>query len=76
MKKNMGSLDRILRVLIALIIVVLYFTGIISGIWAIILLVLSGVFILTSLISTCPLYLPFGISTSKTETGVNAKQGS
>ncbi|WKK76739.2 DUF2892 domain-containing protein [Marivirga salinae] len=63
MKKNMGSADRIIRVIIAAVIGVLYFTGIISGTVGIVLLVLAGVFVLTSLISFCPLYAPFGIST-------------
>ncbi|SDN09829.1 Protein of unknown function [Daejeonella rubra] len=63
MKSNMGSTDKIIRILAAVIIAVLYFTNQISGTAAIILLVLAGVFILTSLISFCPLYLPFGIST-------------
>lgn len=62
MKKNMGSADRIIRVIIAVIVGALYFTGIISGTVAIVLLVLAGVFVLTSLISFCPLYAPFGIS--------------
>ncbi|ADR22315.1 membrane protein [Marivirga tractuosa] len=62
MKKNMGSADRIIRVIIAAIVGVLYFTGIISGTVGIVLLVLAGVFVLTSLISFCPLYAPFGIS--------------
>lgn len=63
MKTNMGSLDRILRVVVAVVIAVLYFTGTISGAAGYTLLALGGVFILTSIISFCPLYLPFGIST-------------
>jgi len=63
MKKNMGSTDRIIRVIIAAIVGVLYFTGTIYGTLAIVLLVLAGVFVLTSLISFCPLYALFGIST-------------
>lgn len=63
MKANMGSTDKIIRILAAVLIAVLYFTNQISGTAAIILLVLGGVFILTSLISFCPLYLPFGLST-------------
>lgn len=63
MKKNMGTADRIIRVIIAAIISVLYFTGIIPGTLGVILLVLAGVFVLTSLISFCPLYAPFGLST-------------
>ena len=63
MKKNMGAADRIIRIFIAAVIITLYFTNIIIGTVAIILLALSGIFILTSFISVCPLYLPFGIST-------------
>ncbi len=65
MKNNMGSADKIIRILIAATVVTLYLTNVISGILAIILIILSGIFILTSLISFCPLYLPFGISTRK-----------
>ncbi|WP_190811632.1 DUF2892 domain-containing protein [Flagellimonas sp. S3867] len=63
MKKNMGSADRIIRFIIAAIIGVLYYTGTIGGTLGIVLLVLAGVFVLTSFISFCPLYAPFGIST-------------
>jgi hypothetical protein len=63
MKKNMGGLDRILRASVAIIIIALYFGHVISGTIAIIGLVLSGIFLLTSFISFCPLYLPFGIDT-------------
>jgi hypothetical protein len=63
MKKNMGSADRIIRLIIAAVVGVLYFTGIISGTIGIVLLVLAGVFVLTSLISFCPIYAPFGIKT-------------
>ncbi|WP_370480360.1 YgaP family membrane protein [Tamlana flava] len=65
MTKNMGSADRIIRVIIAAIVGILYFTGTISGTLGIILLVLAGVFVLTSVISFCPLYAPFGIKTCK-----------
>jgi hypothetical protein len=65
MKKNMGSTDKIVRILIAAVIAVLYFTNVISGTLGIILLVLAGVFVLTSLVSFCPLYAPFGLSTCK-----------
>jgi len=65
MKANMGTIDRVIRVLIAVVIAILYFTNQISGTAAIILLVFAGIFILTSLISFCPLYAPFGISTCK-----------
>jgi hypothetical protein len=65
MKKNMGTADKILRILVAIVIAGLYFANIISGTVAIILLILAGVFILTSFMSFCPLYYPFGISTKK-----------
>ena len=65
MKVNMGLIDRVMRIVAALIIAALYFTHIMSGTVAIILLVIATVFILTSFISFCPLYLPFGISTKK-----------
>ncbi|NBC05158.1 MAG: DUF2892 domain-containing protein [Bacteroidetes bacterium] len=65
MKKNMGSIDRTIRTVIAIIVAILYFTGAISGTVAIVLGVLAAVFLLTSLIGTCPLYLPVGLSTKK-----------
>lgn len=63
MKKNMGAIDRIVRIVVALAIIILYFAGYISGTLAILLLVVGGIFIATSVVSTCPLYLPFSIST-------------
>lgn len=65
MKANMGTIDKAIRILAALAIITLYFMGQISGTAAIILLAFAAVFILTSFISFCPLYLPFGISTKK-----------
>ena len=61
--KNMGTTDRVIRISIAVAIAVAYFTGTISGTLAIILGVIAIAFILTSLFSTCPGYMPFGIST-------------
>ncbi len=63
MKKNMGSLDKTLRIIIALTIFTLYYFGIISGAFGIILSIFAVIFVLTSLIGTCPLYLPLGLST-------------
>jgi hypothetical protein len=63
MKKNMGSADRVIRVMLAALVAVLYFTNVIAGTTAIILAVLAIVFVATSLMSFCPLYLPFGLST-------------
>jgi len=64
MKKNLGSADRIIRVILAAVLVALYYSGVISGTIGIVLVVLSAVFVLTSFISFCPLYWPFGISTA------------
>jgi len=63
MKLNMGKADRIIRLLVAAVIAVLFFTKVITGTLGIVLLVLAGIFLLTSWIGTCPAYLPFGIST-------------
>ncbi|WP_029489862.1 YgaP family membrane protein [Aquimarina agarivorans] len=65
MKKNMGNADRIIRIIIAAIIGGLYWKGIIPGTLGIILIILAGVFVLTSLISFCPLYTIFGLKTCK-----------
>lgn len=65
MKKNMGTIDRIFRILAAITIAILYFTHQISGTAAIILGVLAIIFVATSFISFCPVYLLFGISTIK-----------
>jgi uncharacterized membrane protein YtjA (UPF0391 family) len=67
MKANMGSADKIVRIIIAIVMGVLYYQGIVSGTLGIVLLVLAGVFVLTSLVSFCPLYAPFGLSTKKSE---------
>ncbi len=65
MKPNIGTTDKAVRVIAALAIAGLYFSGLLSGTVAIVLLVLAGVFIITSFMSFCPLYFPFGISTKK-----------
>jgi hypothetical protein len=65
MKKNMGGSDKIIRAVVAAIIAVLFFTNVLPGIIGIVFLVLAGIFVLTSLISFCPLYVPLGISTCK-----------
>ncbi len=65
MKKNMGKIDKTVRVLIAIVVGILYFTGTISGTLGIVLMALSAVFLLTSLLNFCPLYVPFGINTCK-----------
>ncbi len=67
MKANMGSADRIIRIILAVVMGVLYFQGIVGGTLGIILVVAAVVFALTSLISFCPLYPIFGLSTKKKE---------
>ena len=65
MTKNMGTVDRIIRAVFAVAVAVLYFTGVISGVVAIILGILALVFLLTSIFGFCPLYAPFKFSTTK-----------
>lgn len=69
MKKNMGNLDRMVRVLLSIVFAVLFFTGTVSSALGMILLVAGGVFLATSVISFCPLYTVLGINTC----GVNKK---
>lgn len=63
--KNMGTVDRVLRLVVAIIFAYLYFTGAVTGTLGIVLLVLGTVFLVTSFVSFCPLYLPFKLSTKK-----------
>jgi hypothetical protein len=65
MKYNVGSIDRRIRFGLAILIMVLYYYNIISGILAIVLIVAMGIFLVTSYLGFCPLYLPFGINTTK-----------
>ncbi len=67
MTKNMGAADRVIRILLAIVVGILYFTGRITGTAAIILGIIAIIFLLTSSIGTCPLYSPFKISTKKKE---------
>ena len=67
----MGSADRVIRVMLAALVAVLYFLNVISGTTAIILAVMAIAFVATSLMSFCPLYLPFGLSTLRKK--MNAK---
>ena len=63
MKKNMGGADRVIRLILAAIFAALYFTGTVTGTVGIVLLALGGVFVLTSLVSFCPLYTIVGLNT-------------
>ena len=65
MKKNVGSTDKVIRIVIAAVIAILFFTGKVTGVLGTILLILAGIFVLTSIISFCPLYYPFGLKTNK-----------
>jgi hypothetical protein len=67
MKKNVGTIDKVIRLLVAVVVVVLYFTHVITGVLAVILLALAAIFVVTSLISLCPIWLALGISTRKKE---------
>lgn len=67
MKKNMGSTDKGIRVIIAVIIALLYYFNVVEGTLAYILMALAIVFLLTSFIGFCPLYAPFKINTCKTK---------
>jgi len=67
MKKNMSNVDRIVRIILAVVFGILYFTGVVTGVFGIVLIVLGGIFVLTSLVSSCPLYSLFGISTCPVE---------
>lgn len=63
MKKNMGAADRIIRVMLAAVFGYLYFSGVVTGIAGLLLVILGSVFVITSLIGYCPLYTLFGLNT-------------
>ena len=65
MKKNMGTIDKSVRIVVAVIIASLYFTGVISGTLAIVLMIFAVIFIVTTFISFCPLYTLIGLNTRK-----------
>jgi hypothetical protein len=71
MKKNIGRTDKAIRLLIAVVILILAFTKVITGTLAIILIIVAATMVLTSLISFCPIYLPFGVHTNKTDKSLN-----
>lgn len=64
----MSNMDRLVRIVLAIIFVALYYTGVLPGTAGLVLSILGGVFVLTSLISFCPLYALFGLSTCPVET--------
>ena len=68
MKKNLGNADRFIRLLIAAAVAVLYFTNMISGTLAVVLLVFAGILLLTSFVGTCPIYSILGVNTCPAKT--------
>lgn len=72
MKKNMGSPDRIIRILAAIVFAVVYFTGTVTGTWGVVLLLLGAVFVLTSFVSFCPFYAMIGINTCPAKSNPNS----
>ena len=66
-QKNVGTIDRVIRIALAIVFAYLYFSGTVTGVLGIILLVLSVIFLVVSLVGVCPLYVPFKISTRKKE---------
>ncbi len=73
MKKNVGNLDRILRLVLAVAFVVLYYTGVLTGTLGLVLVVLGAVFALTSFISWCPIYAVIGVNTCPTKNDASSK---
>lgn len=65
MKANLGSTDKMVRIIVAIVIAILFFTNVIAGVLGIILLILAGVFVITSLVSFCPIYAIVGLRTNK-----------
>ena len=62
MKKNMGNTDRLIRLLLAVLVAILFYSNVIDGTFGIVLLVIAGVFVVTSLVSFCPLYTLIGVN--------------
>lgn len=62
MKKNVGNPDKVIRIILAIVMLALYFTNVVTGTWGIVLLVAAAIMVLTSLMSSCPLYSIFGFS--------------
>ncbi|MBA4850634.1 DUF2892 domain-containing protein [Emticicia sp. BO119] len=61
--KNLGKIDRIIRLMVSVVLIVLYYTDVVSGTWGILAMVVASIFVVTSLVSFCPLYTIFGINT-------------
>ena len=70
MKKNMSSTDSVIRIIIAALITVLFFTKIITGTFAIVMIIVAAIFLATSVIGFCPLYSLIGVKTCKTKSNL------
>jgi DUF2892 family protein len=69
MKKNMGGADRMIRFIVAIAVVALYYFNVIEGTLAYILMALAAIFVITSFVSFCPLYSLIGLNTNKEKKG-------
>ncbi|RRR77795.1 MAG: DUF2892 domain-containing protein [Candidatus Viridilinea halotolerans] len=69
MQANMGTIDRVIRVVLAVVVAGLILSNVVQGVLAMVLGILAAVFVLTSVVGFCPLYKPFGISTCSRTTG-------
>jgi hypothetical protein len=67
MKKNVGSIDKVIRIILAVLIVILAITHVITGTLAVVMLILAGIFVITTLISFCPIWWALGFGTAKKE---------
>jgi len=67
MKKNLGLVDRVARIILAIVFAILYFTHVVTGTWGYVLLAIAAILLITSLISFCPLYFTFGLNSGKKE---------
>jgi len=65
MKKNLGTIDKVIRLLLAALVIILFLTKVIYGVWGIVLLVFAGIFILTALMGFCPIYYALGLNSGK-----------
>lgn len=75
MKLNMGTTDRSIRLGVAVLIAALYFTGQLTGAWAVVLGIVAAIFLVTGAIGFCPAYVPFGISTRKVDRHMPPRAG-
>jgi hypothetical protein len=68
MKKNIGTIDKVIRIVFAVAVIVLFLTNVISGVLGIVLLALSAILVVTSMIGVCPLYIVMGLNSVEKST--------